>query len=185
MSEQQNSPDSTDQLVAHQSKLGEWFEKLEKPLMIYAYQTLNDRQEAMDMVQEAFTRFFKEEKTVREPKAWLYRTTRNLCISYLRKNGRVQTVGEEEQMDFFEGSGDGEANPARQMERKEARGRVRHALSMLPEDLRELIRMKFDEKMSYKAISEKSGLSVSNVGYKLHSVIKDLAIDMKAEGFAS
>ena len=185
MSEQQNSPDSTDQLVAHQSKLGEWFEKLEKPLMIYAYQTLNDRQEAMDMVQEAFTRFFKEENTVREPKSWLYRTTRNLCISYLRKNGRVQTVGEEEQMDFFEGSGDGEANPARQMERKEARGRVRHALSMLPEDLRELIRMKFDEKMSYKEISEKSGLSVSNVGYKLHSVIKDLAVDMKAEGFAS
>ena len=162
-----------------------WYEKLEKPLMIYAYQTLNDRQEAMDMVQEAFTRFFKEEKTVREPKAWLYRTTRNLCVSYLRKNGRVQTVGEEEQMDFFEGSGGGEANPARQMERKEARGRVRHALSMLPEDLRELIRMKFDEKMSYKEISEKSGLSVSNVGYKLHSVIKDLAVDMKAEGFAS
>ena len=88
-------------------------------------------------------------------------------------------------MDFFEGSGDGEGNPARQMERKEARGRVRHALSMLPEDSRVLIRMKFDEKMSYKEISEKSGLSVSNVGYKLHSVIKELAVDIKAEGFAS
>ena len=71
------------------------------------------------------------------------------------------------------------------MERKEARGRVRHALSMLPEDLRVLIRMKFDEKMSYKEISEKSGLSVSNVVYKLHSVIKELAVDIKAEGFAS
>jgi DNA-directed RNA polymerase specialized sigma24 family protein len=45
--------------------------------------------------------------------------------------------------------------------------------------------MKFDEKMSYKEISEKSGLSVSNVGYKLHTVIKDLAVEMKAEGFAS
>ena len=88
-------------------------------------------------------------------------------------------------MDFFEGSSDCEGNPARQMERKEARGRVRHALSMLPKDLRELIRMKFDEKMSYKEISEKSGLSVSNVGYKLHSVIKELAVDIKAEGFAS
>jgi RNA polymerase sigma-70 factor (ECF subfamily) len=153
--------------------------------MIYAYQTLNDREEAMDMVQEAFTRFFKEEEKVREPKAWLYRTTRNLCISHLRKHGRMKIIGEEEQMDFLEGAIDRDAHPAKQMERKEARGRVRHALSMLPDDLRELIRMKFDEKMSYKEISEKSGLSVSNVGYKLHTVIKDLAVDMKAEGFAS
>ena len=88
-------------------------------------------------------------------------------------------------MDFLEGSTDGDGHPAKQMERKEAHGRVRHALSMLPADLRDLIRMKFDEKMSYKEISEKSGLSVSNVGYKLHTVIKDLAVEMKAEGFAS
>ena len=185
MPEQQDSPNSPDQPIGHESQLGEWFEKLEKPLMIYAYQTLNDREEAMDMVQEAFTRFFKEEEKVREPKAWLYRTTRNLCISHLRKHGRMKTIGEEEQMDFLEGSIDRDAHPAKQMERKEAHGRVRHALTMLPADLRELIRMKFDEKMSYKEISEKSGLSVSNVGYKLHTVIKDLAVDMKAEGFAS
>ena len=88
-------------------------------------------------------------------------------------------------MDFLEGSTDREEHPAKQMERKEARGRVRHALSMLPDDLRELIKMKFDQKMSYKEISKKSGLSISNVGYKLHTVIKDLAVEMKAEGFAS
>ena len=153
--------------------------------MIYAYQTLNDREEAMDMVQEAFTRFFKEEQKVREPKAWLYRTTRNLCISHLRKHGRMNTIGEEEQMDFLDDSGGKEEDPAKKMERKEARGRVRHAISILPDDLRELIKMKFDQKMSYKEISKKSGLSVSNVGYKLHGVIKDLAVEMKAEGFAS
>ena len=56
---------------------------------------------------------------------------------------------------------------------------------MLPEDLRELLRMKFEERMSYGEISEKSGLSVSNVGYKLHTVIKSLAVEMKAEGFSS
>ena len=185
MPEQQDSPDLPDQAIGHESQLGEWFAKLEKPLMIYAYQTLNDRVEAMDMVQEAFVRFFKEEGRVREPKAWLYRTTRNLCISHLRKHGRMKTIGEEEQMDFLDDSSRKEEDPAKQMERKEARGRVRHALSMLPDDLRELIKMKFDQKMSYKEISEKSGLSISNVGYKLHTVIKDLAVEMKAEGFAS
>ena len=185
MPEQKDSPISPDQAIGPESQLGEWFEKLERPLMIYAYQTLNDREEAMDMVQEAFTRFFKEEQKVREPKAWLYRTTRNLCISHLRKHGRMNTIGEEEQMDFLDDSGGKEVDPAKKMERKEARERVRHAISMLPDDLRELIKMKFDQKMSYKEISKKSGLSVSNVGYKLHGVIKDLAVEMKAEGFAS
>ena len=184
MPEKKDSPVSPDQAIGSESQLGEWFEKLERPLMIYAYQTLNDREEAMDMVQEAFTRFFKEEKKVREPKAWLYRTTRNLCISHLRKHGRLSMIGEEEQMDFFDDSGVREDDPAKKME-KRGPGSCPHAISMLPDDLRELIKMKFDQKMSYKEISKKSGLSVSNVGYKLHSVIKDLAVEMKAEGFAS
>ena len=186
MAEKADSSGSPDPSTERQSRLGEWFEKLEQPLMIYAYQTLNDREEAQDMVQEAFTRFFRDEQKIREPKAWLYRTTRNLCISHLRKHGRLQTAGEEEQMDFLDQSSDKEKdNPANRLEREEACGRVRHALSMLPKDLRDLLRMKFEERMSYGEISEKSGLSVSNVGYKLHTVIKSLAVELKAEGFSS
>ena len=97
----------------------------------------------------------------------------------------MNTIGEEEQMDFLDVSLEKSEDPAKKMERKEVRLRVKHAISVLSEDSRELIKMKFDKKMSYKQISEKSGLSISNVGYKLHSVIKDLAVDMKAEGFAS
>ena len=87
-------------------------------------------------------------------------------------------------MDFLDESCRTEENPAAKMENEEARVRVRHALSILPAELRELLRMKFEEKLSYKEISEKSGLSVSNVGYKLHTVIKNLAVDMKAEGLS-
>ena len=68
MPEKNDSPVSPDQAIGSESQLGEWFEKLERPLMIYAYQTLNDREEAMDMVQEAFTRFFKEEKRSANPR---------------------------------------------------------------------------------------------------------------------
>ena len=185
MPEQQDSHDLPDQPIGPESQLGEWFEKLEKPLMIYAYQTLSDREEAMDMVQEAFVRFFKEEEKVREPKAWLYRTTRNLCISHLRKHGRMNILGQEQQMDFLEGSVEKSEDPAKKMERKEARLRVSHALTTLSDESRELIKMKFDKKMSYKQISDKSGLSISNVGYKLHTVIKNLSVEMKAEGFSS
>jgi RNA polymerase sigma-70 factor (ECF subfamily) len=69
--------------------LEEWFEKLEKPLMIYAFQIVHDRQEAQDLVQDAFLRFFKQEDKILEPKAWLYKTLRNLSISFLRKKWTV------------------------------------------------------------------------------------------------
>ena len=83
-------------------QLKEWFEKLEKPLMIYAFQIVHDRDEAQDLVQDAFLRFFKQEDPILEPKAWLYKTLRNLSISFLRKNGRLQRTTDEDQLDFLD-----------------------------------------------------------------------------------
>ena len=39
--------------------------------------------------------------------------------------------------------------------------------------------MKFDKKLSYREISEKTGLTEGNVGYKLHHLIQDLAERIK------
>ena len=78
-----------------------WFEKLEKPLMIYAYQIVHDREEAEDLVQEVFLRFSRQENEILEPRAWLYKTLRNLSISFLRKNNRLQRTADEDQMDFL------------------------------------------------------------------------------------
>jgi DNA-directed RNA polymerase specialized sigma24 family protein len=42
--------------------------------------------------------------------------------------------------------------------------------------------LKFEEDMSYRQIAEKTGLSVSNVGYVLHHAIKSLAVELKKIG---
>ena len=81
--------------------LTEWFRKLEKPLIIYAYQIVHDREEAEDLVQEVFLRFSRQENEILEPRAWLYKTLRNLSISFLRKNNRLQRTTDEDQMDFL------------------------------------------------------------------------------------
>ena len=52
----------------------------------------------------------------------------------------------------------------------------------LKENARELIQLKFVENLSYKEIAERTGLSVGNVGYKLHHAIKFLAKELKKEG---
>jgi RNA polymerase sigma-70 factor (ECF subfamily) len=69
------------------------------------------------------------------------------------------------------------------LEKDEALNRVRHAISLLPKESAEIIQLKFDQQKSYNEISQITGLSVSNVGYKLHHIIKDLSQALKREGF--
>ena len=75
--------------------LEECFQELERPLILYAYQIVKKREEARDLVQETFLRLSKQEDQIEFPKAWLYRTLRNLSISFLRKNGRIQNSADE------------------------------------------------------------------------------------------
>jgi len=167
-----------------ESQLKEWFEKLEKPLMNYAFQIVHDREEAQDLVQETFLRFFKQHEKLLQPKAWLYKTLRNLCISFLRKNGRLQRTTDEEQLDFLDSfNRTTESILVKNLEKKEAVDRVSHAISLLPKESKELITLKFDQQKSYNEISKITGLSVSNVGYKLHHIIKELSSELKAEDF--
>ena len=52
-------------------------------------------------------------------------------------------------------------------------------LGRLPENQQECIRLKFQNGLSYKEISEVTKLSVSNVGFLIHSGIKTIRSMMK------
>ena len=155
-------------------QLREWFEKLEKPLMIYAFQIVHDRAEAQDLVQDAFLRFLRQKEEIREPRAWLYKTLRNLCISFLRKNNRLQRSTDEDQLDFLDSMNRTiESSLVSNLEKNEAIDRVKHGISLLPDELSEIIKLKFEKQKTYEEISKVTVLSPSNVGYKLHHIIKD------------
>ena len=161
---------------------------MEAPLIAYAYRILKDREEAKDQVQEAFKRMILNEEIIERPEAWLYRTVRNLCISHIRKHQRMQREGDEQQLDFFAAKNDFSEpfnNPASKLEKSEKIDRVVHFVSILPEDSRNLLKMKFEKKLSYREISKETGLTEGNVGYKLHHLLRNLADELKAEGITS
>ena len=160
----------------------QWFDRLESPLLHYAHGILRN-DDAQDVVQEAFIRFFRETEEVSHPKAWLYKTTRNLCIDTLRKRAKRVHQTKEEQLDFLsEVESESKDDPVQELEKKEKVRRVRHSLNLLPKESQKLITMKFDQKMSYKQIADETGLSVSNVGYKLHVIIRHLSTELQEEG---
>ena len=160
------------------------FQELERPLILYAYQIVKNREEARDLVQETFLRLSKQEDQIEFPKAWLYRTLRNLSISFLRKNGRIQNSADEEQLDFLESiNGNKQSSMLSELDKKESMDRVKHAISLLPKESRKILSLKFEEQKSYKEIAQATGLSIGNVGYKIHHIVKELAKELKDEQF--
>ncbi|MDB5390668.1 MAG: polymerase, sigma-24 subunit, subfamily [Planctomycetaceae bacterium] len=67
-----------------------------------------------------------------------------------------------------------QAPPSEQVEQAELAGQVLQMLNRLPDNQQEVIRLKFQQGMSYKEISGVTGLTVTNVGFLIHTGLKKL-----------
>ena len=64
----------------------------------------------------------------------------------------------------------------------ERTGLMRVCLERLQLREQNLMRLKFIENLSYKQISERLEMTVSNVGYSLHHALKSLELELNKEG---
>jgi RNA polymerase sigma factor (sigma-70 family) len=153
----------------------------ESALLLYARKLVNqDTETAEDIVQEAFMRLHPVYASVQKPQAWLYRTVHNLAMNHLRAGRKIVPLG-------VDATGQPEAVdvqplPDEYLERIEAIGQTRLCLDELDARSRELVRLKFEEGLSYKEISERTKLTMSHVGYLLHHALKDLADALRRAG---
>ena len=69
--------------------------------------------------------------------------------------------------------------PDEMLEQRETEDRAIALLDRLPETQQEVIRLKFQNDLSYREIADITGHSVSNVGFLLHTGIKRLRELMK------
>lgn len=151
------------------------FEAEESGILGFAVGLIGRRAVAEEIVQEAFLRLHQLWDQVDHPKAWLYRSVRNLALNHLRDHSRETMV------EAPEGPGS-ELPPDVALGRLEAIGMVRLLVSELPPDDQALLQLKYHDHLKYQSISRKTGLSVSNVGYKLHHLLKGLADALRHAG---
>ena len=121
---------------------------------------------------------------VREPRKWLYRTVHNLALNERRQSGKLVSLDlpAEGSASAAPETTDPQPLPDEQIARWEGIGLVRLSLESLDDRSRELIRLKFNEDLSYKEISARTGLTVGHVGYLLHHALKEVAGELEKNG---
>lgn len=142
-------------------------------LVRYATRLLGgDRERARDVVSDTYVRLLgqAEEAVDGHVVEWLYTVCRRRAFDVLRKEQRVRGFeeGEEERVS------DGARRPGGGLEQGETMERLLRLIGSLPANQQEVIRLKFQSGFSYKEISRITELSVSNVGFLIHTAVQRL-----------
>ncbi len=147
--------------------------QFESPLIAYACSILGDESRARDVVQDTFLKLYlAEPDRVRENlKAWLYTVCRNRAFDVLRKENRMVFSYDGQPMEWLD---ELQSAPEESCDNEETLKQIWSVMEHLPKNQSEVIRLKFQHELSYKEIAATTGLSVTNVGFQMHTGIKRL-----------
>lgn len=153
----------------------EALERHERALIRYARWATGDLECAREVVQETFLRLCKEDPARVEGHVaqWLFTVCRNLAFDARRKEARMTSLDSAEiavASDLDE-----------QHDAKHTMGQILCVIETLPKNQREVIYLKFQCDLSYKEISDITKLSVSNVGFLIHTAVRAIRKQMLSE----
>ena len=157
------------------------FETLMLPLMNDAYNLarwlMKNQEDAEDMVQESYlkaSRFFASFHGGTNCRAWLLQIVRNTCYTALgARKLRQKQVPIDEENDQVE---DPSPLPPASLIKKATVEAVREAIAALPVDFREVVVLRELEGLSYKEISEVSGVPIGTVMSRLARARHQLSV---------
>ena len=181
-------PDGDDLAQPHDQWVRSAVRRYERPLLLYAGHLTGSAERARDLVQEAFLRLCSQDPRRVGPKLaeWLYTVCRNLAIDRRRKERRMNTLSDLRGDLRPESAAppSPEPPPPARAEQRDTLAQVLASLARLPPNQQEVIRLKFQQGMSYKQISDITSLSVTNVGFLIHTGLKTLRNRLSVEARA-
>lgn len=160
--------------------LEELVRRYEKRVRDCARRMSLDRQQAEDLVQETFLRMVASIPRFRGQSAfatWMYRLAHNTCIDAFRKatrerRHRLTSVPDDREEDPIDQLVAGFGDPERELDVGIQECYVGRALAELPEDYREIVRLRLGDGRSSPEVAEILGASVDSVKSKLRRARK-------------
>ncbi|MEZ4797768.1 MAG: sigma-70 family RNA polymerase sigma factor [Flavobacteriaceae bacterium] len=132
----------------------------------FIYSKVFDRDITEDIFQDTFIkviRTLKLGKYNEEGKflPWVMRISHNLVIDHFRKNNRMPKFDNSSDFDIFSVLSDSSLNAERSIIKSQVEDDVRRLIEELPEDQKEVLIMRMYNDLSFKEISDKTGVSIN------------------------
>lgn len=132
----------------------------------FIYSKVFDKDIAEDIFQDTFIKVIntlKRGKYNEEGKflPWVMRIAHNLIIDHFRKNKRMPMFENKGDFNIFSVLSDGELNVEKQLIKDQIECDVQELIKELPADQLEVLTMRIYKDMSFKEISERTGVSIN------------------------
>jgi len=162
--------------------LGELVRRYQNDVFRFCVHYLKNAEVAREMAQETFLRVFTARDRFdvsRKFKPWMLCIARNLCLNEIKRKKTVQmetledyaSSAREDSGDVLRSPLDGPSELLMADERKRA---ILLALDSLPRDAREIVMMRFFEKMQARDIAEIMDSTEGAIRTRLHRILKQL-----------
>ena len=132
----------------------------------FIFSKIQDRDATEDVFQDTFIKVIRTLKRGNYNEQgkflpWVMRIAHNLVIDYFRKNTRMPKFKNNGDFDIFSVLSDESPNAESKIVENQIADQVRILLEELPEDQKAVIKMRIYQDMSFKEISENTGVSIN------------------------
>ena len=159
-------------------------------LRLYLYSLCRDAAVAEDLMQDVFV---KALMSLRDDhtnfRAWLYRVAHNICINYMKRNGREQPdsggdhITESIRRNKENNDREYKDDPLQKLLRREKQRNLFRAMDRLPGLQKEVLVLMYFTGMRTAEISEVLAIKPQNVRVIAHRGRKELAKILEKEGY--
>ena len=141
-------------------------ERHKQKIYSFIYSKVYDRDVTEDVFQDTFIkviRTLKRGKYNEEGKflPWVMRIAHNLVIDHFRKNKRMPKFDNAGEFSIFSVLSDSTLNAEKAIIKDQVECDVRRIIEELPEDQKQVLVMRMYQDMSFKEISERTGVSIN------------------------
>jgi RNA polymerase sigma-70 factor (ECF subfamily) len=153
-------------IKGNEAALAVLIKRHQQRLFSFIYSKVHDRDITEDVFQDTFIkviRTLKKGNYNEEGKflPWVMRIAHNLVIDHFRKTNRMPSFKNTDEFDIFSVLGDGSLNAEKQIIKDQIHDDVRELINELPEEQKEVLVMRMYKDMSFKEISENTGVSIN------------------------
>lgn len=168
--------------VGREDALGELVRRYQQDVFRFCLHYLKNVESAKEMTQETFLRIYAARDRFdvsRRFKPWMLCIARNLCLNEIKRKKTVQmetleeyaSASREDSGEVMPSAADG---PAEILMTDERRAALWRALEGLPADAREIVKLRFFERMQAREIAEIIDSTEGAVRTRLHRVLRQL-----------